>query len=105
MKQKLQRTERERFKKIELSPKRLTAYLDISKQFLAQDSLSTDAMMTSDLARAIAIKLQRTILSKDAHDEKRPDGFFTGTPEYKSTVWQLLQIWLRWNLQFRSMRH
>ncbi|WP_281818049.1 phage major capsid protein [Parabacteroides goldsteinii] len=71
------------FKKIELSPKRLTAYLDISKQFLAQDSLSTDAMMTSDLARAIAIKLQRTILSKDAHDEKRPDGFFTGTPEYK----------------------
>lgn len=70
------------FKKIELSPKRLTAYMDISKQFLAQDSMSTDAMLTSDLARAIAIKLQRTILGKDAHDEKRPDGFFTGTPQF-----------------------
>ena len=70
------------FKKIELSPKRLTAYMDISKQFLAQDSMSTDAMLTSDLARAIAIKLQRTILGKDAHDEKRPDGFFTGAPQY-----------------------
>ena len=66
------------FSKVELSPKRLTAYVDISKQFLAQDTLSTDAMLTQDLARAVAVKLQATILGKDATDANKPDGFFTG---------------------------
>lgn len=66
------------FSKVELSPKRLTAYVDISKQFLAQDTLSTDAMLTQDLARAVAVKLQATILGKDATAANKPDGFFTG---------------------------
>lgn len=70
------------FSKVELSPKRLTAYLDISKQFLAQDTMSTDAMLTADLARAVAVKLQSTILGKDATSADKPDGFFTGTPTY-----------------------
>ena len=70
------------FSKVELSPKRLTAYIDISKQFLAQDTLSTDAMLTQDLARAVAVKLQATILGKDATAANKPDGFFTGTPTY-----------------------
>lgn len=70
------------FSKVELSPKRLTAYLDISKQFLAQDTMSTDAMLTNDLARAVAVKLQATILGKDATNANKPDGFFTGTPTY-----------------------
>ena len=64
------------------SPKRLTAYIDISKQFLAQDTLSTDAMLTQDLARAVAVKLQATILGKDTTAANKPDGFFTGTPDY-----------------------
>ena len=70
------------FSKVELTPKRLTAYVDISKQFLAQDTLSTDAMLTQDLARAVAVKLQATILGKDATAANKPDGFFTGTPTY-----------------------
>ena len=70
------------FSKVELSPKRLTAYIDISKQFLAQDTLSTDAMLTQDLARAVAVKLQATILGKDTTAANKPDGFFTGTPDY-----------------------
>ena len=70
------------FSKVELTPKRLTAYVDISKQFLAQDTLSTDAMLTQDLARAVAVKLQATILGKDATAANKPDGFFTGTPDY-----------------------
>lgn len=73
------------FSKVELSPKRLTAYIDISKQFLAQDTLSTDAMLTQDLARAVAVKLQATILGKDATAANKPDGFFTGEPTYKVT--------------------
>ena len=73
------------FLKKTLSPKRLTAYIDISKQFLAQDTLSTDAMLTQDLARAVAVKLQATILGKDATAANKPDGFFTGTPTYTVT--------------------
>lgn len=73
------------FSKVELSPKRLTAYIDISKQFLAQDTLSTDTMLTNDLARAVAVKLQRTILGAEATNANKPDGFFTGTPEYVIT--------------------
>ena len=73
------------FSKVELSPKRLTAYIDISKQFLAQDTMSTDAMLTRDLARAVAIKLQATILGKDETSADKPDGFFTGSPSYKIT--------------------
>ncbi|RGR27391.1 phage major capsid protein [Parabacteroides distasonis] len=53
------------FTKVELAPKRLTAYIDISKQFLAQDTLSTDTMLSNDLARAVAIKLQKTILGAE----------------------------------------
>lgn len=66
------------FTKVELAPKRLTAYIDISKQFLAQDTLSTDTMLSNDLARAVAIKLQKTILGADATAANKPDGFFTG---------------------------
>ena len=65
------------FTKVELSPKRLTAYLDITKQFLAQDTLSTDTMLTDDLSRAVAVKLQATILGNDEASANKPDGFFT----------------------------
>lgn len=73
------------FTKVELAPKRLTAYIDISKQFLAQDTLSTDTMLSNDLARAVAIKLQKTILGAEATNANKPDGFFTGTPTYTVT--------------------
>ncbi len=70
------------FSKIKLSPKRLTAYLNISKTFLAQDTMSTDTMLTKDLAREITVKLQSTILGKATTDANKPDGFFAGTPTY-----------------------
>ena len=70
------------FAKKQLSPKRLTSYIDISKQFLAQDSVGANAMLMNDLTTAVAVKLQSTILGKHDHLDTMPDGFFTGEVTY-----------------------
>lgn len=61
-----------------LKPKRLTAYIDISKQFLAQDSNDAEAILIRDLADAIAEKLDKTIFSTGAGDDNTPAGLFNG---------------------------
>lgn len=70
------------FSKRTLSPKRLSAFIDISKQFLAQDSIGANAMLMSDIAKAVAVKLQSTIFGKHDTATTMPDGFFTGEQEY-----------------------
>lgn len=67
------------FKEVVLKPKRLTAILDVSKQFLIQDSVDAENMLRADLAKAIAEKLEQTILGSHTHAEDKPDGLFTGT--------------------------
>lgn len=64
------------FDEVELSPKRLTAYLDISKQFLIQDSASAEEMLKNDIVRALAEKLESTILGNDAGSATQPAGIF-----------------------------
>lgn len=49
------------FGEVTLTPHRLTAYLDISKQFLLQDSNDAEAMLLRDLSDAIREKLDGTI--------------------------------------------
>lgn len=66
------------FDHILLQPKRLTAYVDISKQFLAQDSLGAENLIREDLVNAIQTKLESTILSADAGDTTKPAGIFYG---------------------------
>lgn len=70
------------FAKKQLSPKRLTSYIDISKQFLAQDSVGANAMLMNDMTTAVAVKLQSTIFGKHSHADTMPDGFFTGSPTF-----------------------
>lgn len=50
------------FTNVKLSPKRLTAYVDISKQMLAQDSLDVENVIREDIINAINTKLEETIL-------------------------------------------
>ena len=50
------------FSEVNLEPKRLTAYIDVSKQFLIQDSNSAEEMLKRDIVSAIANKLEATIL-------------------------------------------
>lgn len=64
------------FSEVTLEPKRLTAYIDISKQFLIQDSVSAEALLRSDIIRAISNKLEATILGNGEGDSKTPAGIF-----------------------------
>lgn len=66
------------FGEVELSPKRLTAYIDISKQFLIQDSASAEALIRKDIVDAISNKLESTILGNVAGSATQPAGLFNG---------------------------
>lgn len=67
------------FTHVELSPKRLTAYIDISKQFLIQtDNLQAEAKIRQDLINAITSKLESTILGDAAGSTTQPAGIFNG---------------------------
>lgn len=50
------------FSNVKLTPHRLTAYVDISKQMLAQDSIDVENTIRTDLINAINTKLEQTIL-------------------------------------------
>lgn len=64
------------FNNVKLQPKRLTAYIDITKQFLAQDSLDAEALIRQDLVNAINTKLEATILGNAAGTSTQPQGIF-----------------------------
>lgn len=79
------------FSEITFSPKRLTAYIDISNQFLIQDSVNAEALLRSDLAMALGQKLESTILGDAAGSATQPAGLFNGvtaqvTPIYKEMI-------------------
>lgn len=81
-----------KFDEITLSPKRLTAYIDISKQFLIQDSASAEQMLKNDIVKALSTKLESTILGIGAGDNTKPAGIFSDcdgfdfTKAYEGTV-------------------
>ena len=64
------------FDSVKLQPKRLTAYIDISKQFLVQDSKSAEAKIRQDLINAINSKLESTILGSANGTATQPKGLF-----------------------------
>lgn len=66
------------FGSVELSPKRLTAYIDISKQFLTQDSVGAEEMLRSDIVNALIAKLEQTIFGDALGDTTKPAGIFNG---------------------------
>lgn len=69
------------FSEVKLSPKRLTAYIDISKQFLNQDSVGAEEMLKNDIIRAISDKLEATILGNAAGTTTQPAGIFNDASE------------------------
>ena len=64
------------FNHITLQPKRLTAYIDLSKQFIAQDSLAAEQLIREDLVKAINNKLEATILGAGSGSTTEPQGMF-----------------------------
>ena len=73
------------FTNVKLTPHRLSAYIDISKQFLVQDSLGAEALIRRDLVAAIQSKLESTIFSTDATDGSKPAGIFYNVTPTKVT--------------------
>ena len=69
------------FDTVELSPKRLTAYIDISKQFLVQDSVGAEEMLRADIVNALVAKLEQTIFGDAQGDTTKPEGIFYGAEE------------------------
>ena len=65
---------------ITLSPKRITAFIDISKQFLTQNSAAVEAMLMKDIVNAISNKLENTIFGSAAGSATQPAGFFATAP-------------------------
>ena len=66
------------FTSILLQPKRLTAYVDISKQLLAQDSIGVEEAIRRDIVNALNDKLEATILGAEEGDTTKPGGIFNG---------------------------
>lgn len=73
------------FNNVTLTPKRLTAYVDISKMLLAQDSIGVEYAIRQDLINAINSKLENTILGKGAKSATTPAGIFNGKTPTKVT--------------------
>lgn len=73
------------FTEVMLEPKRITAYIDVSKQFLLQDSVSAEAMLRADIVRAISNKLEATILGDAVGNSKQPAGLFNGATALDDT--------------------
>ena len=71
------------FAEVTLAPRRLTAVLDISKQFLLQDSNDAEAMLIRDLAAAVAEKLDKTIFGAETIADA-PAGLFVGVEAEKA---------------------
>lgn len=76
-----------------LQPKRLTCYVDVSKQFLVQDSVDAEKMIEQDIVNAISAKLEATILGKEEGSNTKPAGMFNGnTPTTVSTFADLANL-------------
>ncbi|KAA6309629.1 hypothetical protein EZS27_038917, partial [termite gut metagenome] len=80
------------FTNVKLSPRRLTAFLDISKQFLAQSSEDAEAKIRMDIVNAINTKLEATILGSAAGTATQPAGLFSLTGISSLTISNYLQL-------------
>lgn len=73
------------FTEVKLEPHRLTAYIDLSKQFLIQDSVSAEEMLKRDIVNAIANKLEATILGSETI-VNAPEGLLNGVSADSSAI-------------------
>ncbi len=66
------------FSHVTLQPKRISAQLSYSKQFLAQDTIGAEAAIRRDIYNALVAQIQTTMLSADAAGTNKPAGIFNG---------------------------
>lgn len=64
------------FTHVRLSPKRLSCVVDVSKQFLLQDSASAEQVIREEIISSISSKLEKTFLSNEQGTNNKPEGIF-----------------------------
>jgi HK97 family phage major capsid protein len=69
------------FTTVKLSPKRLSAYVDISKQLIAQDNIGVENAIRRDIINALNDKLEATLLGNAAGTTEKPAGLFYNVSE------------------------
>ena len=69
------------FTTVKLTPKRLSAYVDISKQLLAQDTIGVEAAIRRDLVNALNDKLEATLFGNAQGTTDQPQGLFYNASE------------------------
>lgn len=80
------------FDSIEYAPKRITAYIDISKQFINQDAVGAEALLRRDIVNAVAQVLEGTILGDAASTTKKPAGIFYNADEVEISYATLVDM-------------
>lgn len=81
------------FTPVTLQPKRISAQLSYSKQFLAQDTIGAEAAIRRDIYNALVAQIQSTMLSADAAGTNKPAGIFNGvTAKNISTYAELCDV-------------
>lgn len=96
------------FSHINMSPKRLSAFIDVSDQFLMQDTLDAERIIREDLIRALNDKLEATILGEAAASGNVPAGIFNGvTPAEVGTFRDIcdLEASLEENCFYGNMKY
>ena len=74
------------FGEVLLQPKRLTTFIDVSKQFLLQDGIGAEQMLQNDIVNAVSDKLEQTLFGSGAGSATQPAGVFNGvTPLVAAT--------------------
>ena len=64
------------FETVDYSPKRISAYIDISKTLLYQDGTGVENMIRNQIVEALAQVLESTVLGTEAETNKKPAGIF-----------------------------
>ena len=64
------------FAHVKLSPKRLSCIVDVSRQFLLQDSASAEQVIREEIISSIGSKLEKTFLSDEQGTNNKPEGIF-----------------------------
>ena len=81
-----------KFDAIEVKPKRLTVFVDLSNQLLMQSAYNVEAYVREQMILAITRKLQSTILGDGAGDEVTPAGLFHDATSKAITFENLVDI-------------
>lgn len=76
------------FSAVLLQPKRLTAYVDISKQLLNQDTIGVENAIRRDIVNAINDKLEATVFSNSAGDATKPAGIFYDSSVFDASTFK-----------------